>query len=252
MPKKIDEQTNTPPMSEAPEAVRRQPRKRQVARAEHLRQQHDRDRLEDRHREQEHHHRAVQREDLVVGLGRQEIVVGPGELDAHQRREHAAEQEKQQRRRRVPLADFRVVHFRPVAPALEALPTRSADALPARVEPVRVAGGAGSISRFTAVAPDRRRASASVSSGSCENAGMCAPGLSSSVLEIQRRNVVGPRRQQSRGQRLRGRRRASGRARRRRARRFRGSCGTCCNRARETRPGRAAQIGSPARAAGRA
>ena len=67
---------------EAPEAEGGEPRERQVAGAQHRRQEEDRHRLEDRHGEQEHHHRAVQREDLVVEVGRQEVVVRHGELDA--------------------------------------------------------------------------------------------------------------------------------------------------------------------------
>ena len=51
-----------------PEGEGAEPRERQVARAEHLRQQQDAHRLDRRHGEQEHHHRAVHGEDLVVGL----------------------------------------------------------------------------------------------------------------------------------------------------------------------------------------
>ena len=59
--KKIEPQTKTPPIRKHQKPKADEPRKRQVARAEHLRQEQDRDRLEDRHGEQEHHHRAVQR-----------------------------------------------------------------------------------------------------------------------------------------------------------------------------------------------
>jgi hypothetical protein len=55
---------------ETPIAERGQPGKRQVPRTQHGRQDQDGDRLEDRNREQEHHHRAVQGEDLVVEVGR--------------------------------------------------------------------------------------------------------------------------------------------------------------------------------------
>jgi hypothetical protein len=53
---------------EAPVAVGAEPRERQVARAEHLREQQDGERLDDRHGEQEHHRRAVHGEELVVEL----------------------------------------------------------------------------------------------------------------------------------------------------------------------------------------
>ena len=83
-----------PAQHEAPEAVGRQAREGQVARAQHLRQDHDREGLEDRHGEEKHHDRAVQREDLVVAVGGEEVVAGNGELDAHQQRQHAAKEEK--------------------------------------------------------------------------------------------------------------------------------------------------------------
>ena len=51
------------------------------------RQNEDRERLEDRDGEEEHHHGSVDREDLVVALGREEVVVGKRELDPHQQRE---------------------------------------------------------------------------------------------------------------------------------------------------------------------
>ena len=80
----------------APVAEGREPRERHVARAEHARQQQHRDRLDDRHREQEHHHGAVHREELVVGVGVEEASLpGYGELDAHEQREHAGAEEEQ-------------------------------------------------------------------------------------------------------------------------------------------------------------
>ena len=78
--------------------------------------------LEDRHGEEKHHHRAVQREDLVVAVGGEKVVVGHGELEAHQQREHAAEEEEDEGGGRVPEADLRVVDLRPVAPAFRHLP----------------------------------------------------------------------------------------------------------------------------------
>ena len=92
-----------------PERIGAQPRKRQVARAEHLRQQHHAHGFDDRHGEQEHHHRAVHGEDLIVGLLAQEGVARHRELRAHQQRENAGEQEKQERGADVEIADDGVV-----------------------------------------------------------------------------------------------------------------------------------------------
>jgi hypothetical protein len=64
----------------------------------------------------------VDGEGLVVEVRRQEVVVRDGELNAHQQREHAAEQEEEERPCRVPDSDLRVVHRRPVAKALRRVP----------------------------------------------------------------------------------------------------------------------------------
>ncbi len=79
-------------------------------------------RLENRHGEEKHHHGAVQREDLVVEFGGKEVVAGHGELDAHQQRQHAAEEEEAEGGNRVPETDLRVVDLRPVTPPLGHLP----------------------------------------------------------------------------------------------------------------------------------
>ncbi len=102
---------------EAPEAISREARERQVARRQHLGQDQDRERLEQRHREQEHHHAAMQREQLVVEIGRHQIVVGHGQLRAHQKGEPAREQHECEGGRGIPEADLGVVDRRPVAPA---------------------------------------------------------------------------------------------------------------------------------------
>jgi hypothetical protein len=107
---------------EGPEPEGREPRKRQIASPLYLGQDEDGERLENRDREKEHHHGAVDREDLVVALGREEVVVRECELNPHQQRERAAEEEKHARRGRVPDAHVLVVHRRPVAPALRRLP----------------------------------------------------------------------------------------------------------------------------------
>ena len=57
-----------------PEGVGAETRERQVARPQHLRQQQHAQRLDRRHREQEHHHRAVHGEELIVGIDPQEIL----------------------------------------------------------------------------------------------------------------------------------------------------------------------------------
>ena len=182
---------------EAPEAERREPRKRQIARALHLRQDEDRERLEDRDGEEEHHHGAVHREDLVVALGRQEVVVRERELDAHQQRERAAEQEEDERRGRVPDADVLVVDRRPVAPSLRRLPRlqqplglRALHVLPGRAG--RVPGR-----RLTAGRPDRRRAPTGRPAASARKAGMCTPGLTRSVSRDPPHERVGLVRQRA-------------------------------------------------------
>jgi hypothetical protein len=59
----------------------------------------------------------VQGEDLVVAIGRQEIVVGSRQLQPHQQGQHAAERKEQQRQADVPQADHGVVDRRPVPPS---------------------------------------------------------------------------------------------------------------------------------------
>ena len=67
-----------------PEREGAEPRKRLIACAEHLRQQQDAHRLDHRHGEQEHHHRAVHGEDLVVSFLAEEGVAWHRELQPHQ------------------------------------------------------------------------------------------------------------------------------------------------------------------------
>ena len=83
----IEEQRATeeyPAKQEGKKAKSRQTRKGQIARPQHLRQEHDRNGFEDRQGKQEHHHRAVQREDLVVKVGGEQRVAGYGKLQADQ------------------------------------------------------------------------------------------------------------------------------------------------------------------------
>ncbi len=62
--------------------------------ADHQRHQIDAHRFHDRHREQEHHRRPVDGEDLVVEIGTDEVVVRHRELEAHQPGQHAGEDEE--------------------------------------------------------------------------------------------------------------------------------------------------------------
>jgi hypothetical protein len=101
-PKKIEPQTKTPPI-----------RKHQ----KHGGQEEDRHRLEDRHGEQEHHHRAVQGEDLIVHLRRQEVILRHGELSPDQQAQQTREQHEAKGGGAVPQADLCVVDGCPVAPA---------------------------------------------------------------------------------------------------------------------------------------
>ncbi len=98
---------------ETPVAECRETGKRQVARTQQLRQDQDRNRFEHRHGEQEHHHRAVQREELVERRCRDEVVVRNRELCADDQREHAREQHHHVRGDRVPGADPVVVRVSP-------------------------------------------------------------------------------------------------------------------------------------------
>ena len=78
--KKIEPQTKTPPIRKH-QKPKADSRGNGRSRAPSMpRQQEDRHRLEHRHGEEEHHHRAVQREDLVVEIGGDEIVVRHREL----------------------------------------------------------------------------------------------------------------------------------------------------------------------------
>ena len=105
-----------------PERERAEPRERQVAGAEHLRQQQNAHRLHGGHREQEHHHRAVHGEDLIVGIGAEEGVARDRELRAHQQRKNARQQEEQERGADIEVADHRVVDRGEDAPALRKRP----------------------------------------------------------------------------------------------------------------------------------
>ena len=214
--KKIEPQTKTPPIRklQKPKAPRRG--KGQLARTEHRRQEKDRHRLEDRHGEEEHHHRAVQREGLVVEIGRDQVVVGNSELRAHEQRQHAGEQHEGEGGRAVPEADLRVVDRGPVAPA-------------GRIRPdgAKLRGLGGAVVWLAA----RRRHSSPFSQAaiardvvvpaSMPKAGIWTPGLMRSGSAMKRaqcppRHWAGCRRRASRASRY-----ATGRGRSCRAHRFR-------------------------------
>src|SRR3546814_5804492 len=92
-------------------------RKRQVARREHLRQQQDARRLDRGHREEEHHHRAVHGEDLIIGILWKNLEHRRGELRAHQQREHPRHQEEEKGGAEIINADIVVIYDGQIFPA---------------------------------------------------------------------------------------------------------------------------------------
>jgi hypothetical protein len=89
-----------------------EPREGDVARADHERDQIERDRFHHGHGEQEHHHAAVHGEQLVVSVGSDDVAVGPCELQAHHRGEQSGEHEERERREDEADADALVVDGR--------------------------------------------------------------------------------------------------------------------------------------------
>jgi hypothetical protein len=108
--------------SDGARRVRRQPRKWQVARRQHLRQQQHGDGLDGRHGEQEHHHRAVHREQLVVGFLRHDARQWRGQLHAHDQRQDACGDEEAERGGDEQEADEVVVDGAEAPPAGRRLP----------------------------------------------------------------------------------------------------------------------------------
>ena len=86
-----------------------QPRKRDVAGADHQRHEVDGDRLHHRHGEQEHHVRAVHGEDLVVAVGADDPGLRAGKLQPDQHRQHAAERQEDEGGGDVAPADVLVI-----------------------------------------------------------------------------------------------------------------------------------------------
>ena len=86
---------------EEPVRHRVQPRERHVARADHQRHEEVAEAGEDRHDDEEDHRRPVDREELVVAVAHDEVLVRRGELAAHQQRQDSAADEEEQARRDV-------------------------------------------------------------------------------------------------------------------------------------------------------
>ena len=89
-----------------------QAREGHVAGADHQRHEVVREAGEDRHDDEEDHRRPVHREHLVVGVAREDVLVGPRELRAHQERDDPAGDEEDQAREDVHDPDPLVVDRR--------------------------------------------------------------------------------------------------------------------------------------------
>ena len=104
--RRVDEQTAE---EERPVRERVQPWERDVTRTDHQRDQVVEERGAERHHDEEDHRDAVHREDLVVLLGRQDVTVRMGELEADQQRLAPTDEEERERRDAVEDADALVV-----------------------------------------------------------------------------------------------------------------------------------------------
>ncbi len=98
-----------PPKSEDPVAEHVEARERDVARADHQRHEVVAERGGERHPHEEHHRGAVHGEELVVASGREHRAVGLRELEPHEERLDAADDEEDQRGRAVEDRDLLVV-----------------------------------------------------------------------------------------------------------------------------------------------
>ncbi len=87
-----------PAEEEEPERERVQARERHVGGADHERHEVVPEAGEDRDDEEEDHRRPVDREELVVGVARDELLLGLAELEPHQHRHDAAGEEEEERR----------------------------------------------------------------------------------------------------------------------------------------------------------
>ena len=87
-----------------------EPRKRQVLRADHHRQDEiSQSRRHDRHEEKEHHDHAVQREQPVVGIGLDQPALGRKQIEPRDRDRKAADEEHHRHRHQVQDTDAFVV-----------------------------------------------------------------------------------------------------------------------------------------------
>ena len=107
-----------------PEGVGVQARERQVARAQHPGQEIDPHRLDDRHREQEHHHAAVHGEDLVVRVGAHQRVLGTASCARMTSARTPPSTRNTSAVAEVEQPDARVVHVGDRSPAARRLPHR--------------------------------------------------------------------------------------------------------------------------------
>ena len=106
----------------SPKGIGREPRKRQVAGAQHLWQQQHADSLDGGNGEEEHHHRAVHGEKLVIGFRREQRLRRRCELYPHHQGEDAGQQEKQERRAEIINADIIVADGGEIFPTLGRAP----------------------------------------------------------------------------------------------------------------------------------
>ena len=87
-----------------------QARKRHVARPDHQGHQIVRQADQGRHDHQKNHGGAMHREELAEGVGRDKIIVGPRQLNAHEQRFNAPHHEKEKGGQQIENANSFVVH----------------------------------------------------------------------------------------------------------------------------------------------
>ena len=114
-----------PAEEEEPVRERVQARERHVPRADHQRHEVVPEAREDRDDEEEDHRRAVHREELVVGVLGDEVVVRLRELGPHEQRHQAGREEEEERRDDVEDPDPLVVDRRQPAGDAAVAPGRA-------------------------------------------------------------------------------------------------------------------------------
>ena len=100
-----------------------------VSGADHERHEEVREAGEDRNADEEHHRRTVDRDELVVAVGADDVRVRLGELEAHHERHQPGEDEEDERGRDVEDPDPFVVRRDEPARDLAALPGRGSSPL---------------------------------------------------------------------------------------------------------------------------